>query len=382
MSCFAIHCNVSGRIIEVLGGDAGIFGGQAARRMLSGYVAPGGAAHLVHLLDLVKKQGAVSEWLIDLQGDSQGVGGTSSFCLWAAARQDGDAPGDLLILGAPDADLDGALAVMPLNGALAPLVAAIRSRAADPAAVAADLRVQVRGLKAQVQPPPTLEHRLLGMAAHDLRNPLLVLSMGCSYLLHDGKELSDEHRSMLNESLDTCEFMNRMVDGMVALAQVATGTPALSREATDLAELMERAIRRHTPVARERNITMELVELAPVVAEVDPMRIAQMVDQLLSNALTHCPAGTTVRVGLTREGGEVMLVVQDDGPGIVPEIEDVLFRPFGKPHGALDPRRYGAGVGLAIVRYIVESHDGCIDVETAPGKGSRFTVTLPVDLTA
>ena len=353
--------------------------------MLSGYVAPGGAAHLVHLFDLAKQQGAVSEWLIDLQGASQG-GGTRSFCLWAAARQGGEAPGDLLILGAADADLDAVLAAVPLEGtrgeALAPLARAIRARAGDPAAAAADLRVQVRGLKAQVQPPPTIEHRLLGMAAHDLRNPLLVLSMGCSYLLHDAKELSEEHRSLLNESLDTCEFMNRMVDGMVELAQVATGTSALSREVTDLAALVEGAVRRHAPVASERKITVELVELAPVVAEVDPMRIAQMVDQLLSNALTHCPAGTAVRVGLAREGGEAFLAVQDDGPGIVPEVEDVLFRPFGKPHAAVDPRRYGAGVGLAIVRHIVESHDGCIDVETAPGQGSRFTVTLPVDRVA
>lgn len=406
MSCLAIHCNASGRIIDVLCDEHGLFGApisahqpgdEQARadlrgRMLSGYVAPGGAQHFTHLLSLVEDKGAVGEWSLDLQGDGEAV----SFRLWAASLRDpqqgppqnGDVL-DVLILGTSDADagVEQIIAAMPVPaqggqgdraGVLDGLVQRIRAHASDPATLLRDLRAQVGGLKQQVQPPPMIEHRLLGMAAHDLRNPLLVLSMGCSYLLHDAKDLNDEQRTMLSESLDTCEFMNRLVEGMIELAHVAMGSVALNRETTDLAEMVALLVQRHGRVAHERGIAMELTRAVPVTADVDAVRIGQVVNQLLSNTVMHCPEGTTVRVWLDRAGDHAVVGVEDDGPGIAPEIREMLFRPLGKPHTSTDPKRYGAGMGLAIARYIVEGHDGCIEVTTEVGQGSRFEVKLPI----
>ncbi len=121
-----------------------------------------------------------------------------------------------------------------------------------------------------------------------------------------------------------------------------------------------------------------LVSAVPVSLPVDAARLAQVFGQLISNALIHCPEGTTVRTWIERNERAVMIAVADDGPGISPEMQPKLFRPFGKPHGVMDPRYYGAGVGLAVARRIVEGHDGHLDVETEPGKGSCFRVMLPL----
>lgn len=384
----AILCDVSGRITAVLCDDAGLFSGHApgtpARepdasralgRMLGRFVAPGGAQHFAHFLARLAAQGAVSEWLLDLQGQDTAV----TYRLWAAQ----DTAQDLvLVLGTTELGrslaqvAQAALDARPEPRA-AGLLARVRAHEASDGG-REDLREQVRGLQEQVQPPPGLDSRLLRMAAHDLRNPLLVLSMGCSYLLHEGQGLTEDQRVMLSESLDTCEFMNRLVDGMVDLAEVAVGQLRLVRQSTELTPLLEAAIRRSEELARARRSSVALVGAVPVSLAVDAGRMAQVFGQLISNALIHCPEGTAVRTWIDRSDREVTIAVADDGPGIGPDMLPRLFRPFGKPHAAIDPRYYGAGVGLAVARRIVEGHDGHLDVETEAGKGSCFRVTLPL----
>ena len=387
----AVLCDASGRIARVLCDGAGLFaqppvpgrkaetGRMRARgRMLGRFVAPGGAQHFAHLLGRVAEQGAVCDWLLDLQGLAAPI----TYRLWAAqSGQMDDAV--LLVLGTtdPDARLEQPAQAAQAASKQDPQVAALLERLrahASPDAQLRDLREQVRGLHAQVQPPPGLDSRLLRMAAHDLRNPLLVLSMGCSYLLHEAQGLTEEQRSMLSDSLDTCDFMNRLVDGMVDLAEVAVGRLRLTRTATDLMALLESAIRRSEVLARERKSSVELKPAEPVSVAVDAARMAQVFGQLVSNALIHCPEGTTVRAWIECGEREVVVAVADDGPGIAPELHAKLFRPFGKPHADIAPRYYGAGVGLAVARRVVEGHDGHIDVDTAPGKGSCFRVTLPL----
>lgn len=386
----AVLCDGSGRIARVLCDGAGLFaqppmagrknetGRMRARgRMLGRFVAPGGAQHFAHFLARAAEQGAVCEWLLDLQG----LAASMTYRLWAARSGQGD-DAVLLVVGTTDprAQLEqpaqAAEAASKQDPQVAALLARLRAHAAD--ALLRDLREQVRGLHEQVQPPPGLDSRLLRMAAHDLRNPLLVLSMGCSYLLHEAQGLTEEQRNMLSDSLATCDFMNRLVDGMVDLAEVAVGRLRLTRTSTDVAALLEAAVRRCEELAHERKSSLELQAAEPVAVAVDAARMAQVFGQLVSNALIHCPEGTRVRAWIERGEREVVVAVADDGPGIAPEMQDKLFRPFGKPHADIAPRYYGAGVGLAIARRVVEGHDGHIDVDTAPGKGSCFRVTLPL----
>jgi signal transduction histidine kinase len=389
----ALLCDVSGRIVKVMYDGTGLFAqppvpgrkpepGRAHvhGRMLARFVAPGGAQHFASFLARAAEQGAVSEWLLDLQGLAAPV----TYRLWAAR---GAAPEDdvLLVLGTtdPEAPFEQPAQAAEPASAQDPQATALLARLRehlDPAsdALVRDLRAQVRGLHDQVQPPPALDSRLLRMAAHDLRNPLLVISMGCSYLLHDAQGLTADQRGMLTDSLDTCDFMNRLIDGMVELAEVAVGRMRLTRVSTDLTALLEGAIRRSEELARERKSSVELAPAEPVAVAVDGARMAQVFGQLVSNALIHCPEGTTVRVSIERREREVVVAVADNGPGIAPEVLSKLFLPFGKPHGDIAPKYYGAGVGLAVARRVVEGHDGQIDVETAVGKGSSFRVTLPL----
>ncbi len=352
--------------------------------MLSGFVAPGGAQHFSHFIDRLSRRGAISDWQIDLQYASDSF----TYRLWAVTEADDDhATPRALLIGTTDlacsfehviANLEARVAALAAGGALAAAVARLRQHCGSADTVIDDLKTQVRGLHGHIQPPIGLENRLLRMAAHDLRNPLLVLSMGCSYLLHEANELSQEQRDMLSESLDTCDFMNRLVDGMTELAEVALGRLRLLREQTELGPLIERALRHGEKLASERASSLTLEHLAPVSMAVDPVRISRVVGQLISNALIHCPEGTEVRVRLDSAQDEAIIAVADNGPGIRPELRDKLFRPFGKPHGDIDPRYYGAGVGLAVARRIIEAHCGRLEVETHLGQGSCFRVILPL----
>lgn len=346
-------------------------------RMLSRFVAPGGIQHLSHLLAHVAKHGQVCEWLLDLRS----AAGPVPYRLWVA--QDDEA---LLVVGSADTEASFAgiaAAVAPAVAAVsAPSAAALlerlRRRADDPLALLDDLRAQTRGLHGQVQPPPNLNNRLLRMAAHDLRNPLLVLSIGCSFLLADADGLSEEHRSLLQENLDTCDFMNRLIDGIVDLAEVSSGHLQLQRAPADLYRLLVSAVERHGSLARERGSTLTCAPTSDAVhLPVDEGRISQVFGQLISNALLHCPPGTKVHVDIACGEREVTVTVSDDGPGIPTAVRERLFRPFGKPHGEVAPKHYGAGVGLAVARRIVEGHDGCLDLISSADAGTRFRVRLP-----
>ncbi|WP_428266917.1 sensor histidine kinase [Haliangium sp.] len=400
-----VACTRAGGVIEVLRDDGGVLAGPAPDRApaaaaparadnLLGVVTPEGADQLMLLLGRASVRGAVSEWLVDFKpGTRSGSDDESeTYRLWAAAvvgegRTKSAHPRprpELLIVGTnrPDPDpaalLDAAAAALAGEPELGELLARLRAYVAEPASERADWRAQVQSLRDQAQPPPNLENRLLRMVAHDLRNPLLVLQMGCSYLLHDAVELSGEQRKLLGESLDTCEFMTRLVDGMVELAEVAVGELRLRREPTDLRALVLQTLRHCEQLARERASQVSLVRAAEVSLEVDPVRMAGVVGQLVTNALIHCPEGTKVELWLDRGEHEVVIAVADDGPGIEPDMHERLFRPFGKPHGDIDPRYYGAGVGLAVARRIVEGHSGRLELDSRPGRGSRFEVVLPL----
>jgi two-component system OmpR family sensor kinase len=111
------------------------------------------------------------------------------------------------------------------------------------------------------------------------------------------------------------------------------------------------------------------------------MSLRQVIDNLLANTRVHTPPGTGVRVGVRPVGDTVVLTIADDGPGMTPEVAAHVFDRFYRVDGARSradgPVRGGAGLGLAIVAAIVEAHDGEVEVDSAPGAGSTFTVRLP-----
>jgi two-component system OmpR family sensor kinase len=128
--------------------------------------------------------------------------------------------------------------------------------------------------------------------------------------------------------------------------------------------------------APARDITLERVEAADVLG--DDHQLRQVVANLLSNALRHTPAEAQIRVRLQAGDGRATLAVADDGPGLEPDVAAKVFEPFFRADRSRARETGGAGLGLAIVAAIVEAHDGGVRLDTAPGSGATFTVTLPL----
>ena len=228
------------------------------------------------------------------------------------------------------------------------------------------------------------KNRVLGVAAHDLRNPLAALK-GFTDLLEAGifGDLEQRAPGLVGRVGRSVDYMARLVDGLVDFSVIESGHISLDREPTDMRALVDGAVAVERLAARRRDIDLQVhldPHLGPV--EVDPGKVEQVVHNLVGNAIRYTPDGSQVRVRLWREGGHVVLQVDDDGPGIAADQHETLFQPFtrgraanGQPVASRDHK--GVGLGLAIVQRIVVGHGGHISVESPPGKGACFTVRLP-----
>ena len=170
----------------------------------------------------------------------------------------------------------------------------------------------------------------------------------------------------------------RLVGDLLFVAQVEAGKLALERTRADLEEIARDAIDAVRPRAEEQDIQLVL-EAAPVPALAgDPGRLGQMLDNLISNAIKFTPPQGRVTVRLAAEGDRAVLEVSDTGIGIAAEDEDRLFERFFRASGAHAAAIPGVGLGLTIVKSIVEGHGGEIEVASELGHGTTFRIELPL----
>ena len=171
----------------------------------------------------------------------------------------------------------------------------------------------------------------------------------------------------------------RLIDDLLDVSRIATGKILLKRERIDLREVVARAIEGFAPAfgADDRRLSVELPD-APVTVVGDATRLAQAVANLLSNAAKYTDDGGVIRVALRDDGRDGVIVVEDDGAGIPPEMLDRIFELFAQVDGTLDRARGGLGIGLSLVRSLVALHGGSV-VAHSPGigRGSRFTLRVP-----
>ncbi|QCN97888.1 sensor histidine kinase (plasmid) [Azospirillum argentinense] len=233
------------------------------------------------------------------------------------------------------------------------------------------------------------KNRLMGMLAHDLRTPLQVV-VGFAELLEqrlDGR-LEAAERACLERIRESSLSMRHMVEDALSLAALQAGRLRLARRPSDLAALVRRNVSMNRVLAEGKCITIELsVPECPLpMADIDPAKLDQLLNNLLSNAVKYSDRGGRVRVALSEAAGEVggegggraRLRVSDDGRGIPPAELAQLFQPFART-GRLGTEGEGTvGLGLYICRSIVEGHGGRITADSAPGRGSTFTVDLPL----
>jgi signal transduction histidine kinase len=211
----------------------------------------------------------------------------------------------------------------------------------------------------------------LAGVAHDLKSPLSTLKTGM-YMLEN--EPSEQRRGEIRLSLDRqIGLLNRMVDDLLDATRIEAGQLELRPAEFDLRRLVNDVVRLYVPAAPSHEITARLPD-EPVVIDADPMRIEQVIRNLVSNAIKFSPSGGPVEVAAEMAADAVVLSVSDRGIGIAPEELQSIFLPFRRRKPSVLP---GAGLGLSVVRRIVTAHNGTVEVTSEPGTGSTFRVTLP-----
>ena len=214
--------------------------------------------------------------------------------------------------------------------------------------------------------------QFLADVTHELRTPLSVLQSGIEAQLDGIHPRDDAHLASL---LDETHVLTRVVEDLHTLALAGAGRLTLHRESLDAVTAVADALAVHAAAARAREVTLvgPTPEAEALTVDADPVRLQQMLGNLLSNAVRHTPSGGTVTLAVDRpEAGWVRVSVADTGPGFPAEVLPGLFDRFIKAEGSA-----GSGLGLAIARDLVHAHGGTIEAHNPPGGGAVVSFRLP-----
>jgi two-component system, OmpR family, sensor kinase len=216
--------------------------------------------------------------------------------------------------------------------------------------------------------------RFVADASHELRTPLTSIRGYAELFRHGADQRPEDLAKSMRRIEEESARMGVLVEELLLLARLDQ-RPELERSPVDLAAVATDAVSDARAVGNGRPI--ELATDGPVVVQGDDARLRQVAANLLANALTHTPPDTPVRVRVGSREGEATLEVADEGPGMTAEEAGHVFDRFYRVDDSRSRDGGGAGLGLSIVAAIVEAHGGRVSLDTAPGRGARFTVTLP-----
>jgi len=216
--------------------------------------------------------------------------------------------------------------------------------------------------------------RLLADVSHELRTPLTVVQGNIEAMLDGVHEADEAHLAAI---LEETRVLGRLVDDLRTVALSESGSLPLHREPTDLAVVATDAVGGFRSAAQAAGVALdtEIADDIPLL-EVDPVRIREVISNLVANALRHTPSGGSIAVDarVDEAGRAVVVTVRDTGTGIDPELLPHVFDRFAKAPGSR-----GSGLGLAIARGLVEAHGGSIEVESTPDRGSTFRFRIPLN---
>lgn len=223
------------------------------------------------------------------------------------------------------------------------------------------------------------KNRMIGMTAHDLRNPLISIR-GLSELLMDDSmgPLNDEQMEFIKVINDASRHLITLINEILDISAIESGRIKILKEKTDLTKLVMERIRIFRIQAEKKKIILGHRLEAVDDIYLDASRIIQVIDNFTSNALKFSPSGTLVKIYLRREKNNAVFSVSDQGPGFTEEDRLKLFGEFARLSARPTAGEHSTGLGLSITKKIVEAHGGSISLETSQGKGSVFSVFLPI----
>ena len=226
-----------------------------------------------------------------------------------------------------------------------------------------------------------IKNEFLGMAAHDLRNPLGVIQVTSEYLLliDLNNNLSEEQLDLLREINTSSEYMRDMLNELLDITAIESGQLKLEIKVEDYINFLKHIIKLNKPLADRKEISLELnVKDTVPPMNFDKNKITQVLNNLITNAIKFSWPETEISVEVRKEGDSIITGIIDQGQGIpFDEIADI-FKPFQKTSVKATAGERSTGLGLAITKKIVEGHGGKISVESKVGKGTRFYFTLPI----
>ena len=339
----------------------------------AGLAAVGRAEHHVYLLDYR-------------------LGAQSGIDLIAAARAAGT-PGPMIVLtgkGQREVALEalrhGAADYLEKAGLTAPMLERAIRYALHQHRYAAELERAVRERTAELNRANEAlreeDHRkndFIAMLAHELRNPLAPIrnALEIMRLAADDPGAVDRSRAMLERQVGQ---MVRLIDDLLDVSRITTGKLRVQLEPTPLREVVEAAVEISRPALDRAKVRFELIAPdRPVTLSADRVRLAQVFSNLLNNAAKFTPEGGAVWFGVAVEGPEVVARVRDTGVGIPPEVLPRVFDLFTQLDRTMSRAQGGLGIGLALVKRLVELHGGTVTAASdGPGHGAEFTVRLPL----
>lgn len=237
---------------------------------------------------------------------------------------------------------------------------------------------ELKSLYDRVKELDELKSRLFANVSHELRTPL-ALVLGPAQQLLDDPTLGPGPRRLLRTVNDNARVLQRHVNDLLDLARLDARRLALHHAEVDVAAVVRRIAAQFEVAAEQRGVALHLALPAALVAELDPDPFERVVINLLSNAFKFTPGGGRVTVALAADEQDdtLLLSVTDTGPGVPPDQRALIFERFRQADGTDTRLHDGIGLGLAIVRELVELHRGRAWVDDAPGGGARFSVVLP-----
>jgi signal transduction histidine kinase len=244
-----------------------------------------------------------------------------------------------------------------------------------------DLNREVVRQKRELEELNAVKNRFLGMAAHDLRNPAGYIESFSSIMLDSMREnLTDEQLEIMSLIYETSSFMHRIVDDLLDISKIEAGVFNLDMERIDLRAFLAKSISLNNIMAHKKG--MEIDFIADTRASdiwADRYKLIQVMNNLLSNAIKFSNPGGEITVRAADDGGEAIRIsIKDSGVGMPSGEMNKLFKPFNMLSVKATGGEQSTGLGMVIVKNIIEAHGGAIKVDSEPAKGTTVSFTIPI----